>query len=55
MVWQRICAGCWQDWMQQSANLINHYGLQVANPIDRARLYEVMAEYLNLAELQRPV
>lgn len=55
MIHRQICPECWEQWIQQSANIINHYGLHVADPIDRARLYELMAEYLNLADLQRPV
>ena len=43
-----ICADCWTEWMQTSANLINHYGLQVAVPADRQQLYVVMAEFLKL-------
>ncbi|MDE2993524.1 MAG: Fe(2+)-trafficking protein, partial [Chloroflexota bacterium] len=39
----RTCAACWSEWLQTSANLINHYGLQVAVPADRQQLYVVMA------------
>ena len=45
---QNVCSDCWSEWMQESANLINHYGLQVAVPADRQQLYVVMAEFLKL-------
>lgn len=48
---QRTCATCWTEWLQESANLINHYGLQVAVPADREQLYVVMAEFLKLPEV----
>ncbi len=47
----RTCAACWSEWLQTSANLINHYGLQVAVPADRQQLYVVMAEFLKLPEV----
>lgn len=37
--------------MEQSTLLINHYGIQVADPAQRRQLYPVMAEFLNLKEL----
>jgi Fe-S cluster biosynthesis and repair protein YggX len=50
-VQERICARCWQEWVDQSANLINHYGIQVADPAQRRQLYAVMAEFLHLDSL----
>ncbi len=48
VIQERTCAACWSEWLQTSANLINHYGLQVAVPADRQQLYVVMAEFLKL-------
>jgi Fe-S cluster biosynthesis and repair protein YggX len=46
-----VCRDCWQAWVDQSALLINHYGIQVADPAQRQRLYAVMAEFLHLEML----
>jgi Fe-S cluster biosynthesis and repair protein YggX len=48
---QRICPECWKEWVDQSVLIINHYGIQVADPAQRQQLYRVMAEFLNLKEL----
>jgi Fe-S cluster biosynthesis and repair protein YggX len=48
---QHVCPECWQAWIDQSTLLINHYGIQVADPAQRQQLYAVMAEFLNLREL----
>jgi hypothetical protein len=37
--------------VDQSALLINHYGIQVADPTQRQRLYAVMADFLKLDSL----
>lgn len=50
-VLQNICPDCWQAWLEQSTLLINHYGIQVADPAQRQRLYAVMAEFLKLESL----
>src|SRR5579883_2265262 len=47
LVQQHICPDCWQAWLEQSTLLINHYGIQVADPNQRRQLYTVMAEFLN--------
>ena len=47
-VWARVCGACWQDWLTTSMRLVNHYGLQPANPEDRKQIYAFMREYLNL-------
>lgn len=54
LVQQHICPDCWQAWLEQSTLLINHYGIQVADPNQRRQLYTVMAEFLNLQELAMP-
>ena len=37
-----------KEWTDQQVLLINHYGLQMADPDDRSRLRESMKEFLNL-------
>ena len=44
----QICPACWEAWLDQSKNLINHYGIEVADPLQRRRLYAVMEEFLDL-------
>jgi len=43
-----ICSNCWTEWLEQQARVINHYGLQLADPDDRRQLMAYMKEYLNL-------
>lgn len=50
-VQQNVCQDCWNEWLEQSKNIINHYGIQVADPAQRQQLYRVMAEFLNLKQL----
>ena len=47
-VWEQICENCWKEWRAQSVLIVNHYGLQPADPTDRAQLYEFMKEFLTL-------
>ncbi len=47
-VYEQICEKCWQEWRAQSVLIVNHYGLQPADPSDRAQLYEFMKEFLTL-------
>lgn len=42
----RICASCWQDWLQHQTLLINHYGLDPRDPKARAFLYEQIEQVL---------
>jgi Fe-S cluster biosynthesis and repair protein YggX len=42
------CPACWSEWQQAAPSFINHYGLQVVQPAGRARLYELMREFLNI-------
>ena len=46
-----ICADCWQEWIDQQARVINHYGLQLADPDDRKQLIAYMKEFLKLDTL----
>lgn len=48
LVYAQVCADCWAEWRAQSVLIVNHYGLQPADPNDRAQLYEFMKEFLTL-------
>ena len=50
-VQEHICAACWNEWLDQAKNIINHYGIEVADPSQRKRMYGVMAEFLKLDNL----
>lgn len=43
-----VCSNCWADWRDESFRMINHYGLQPADPADRQRLYGMLRDYLKL-------
>ncbi len=43
-----VCPACWGDWVAQQTLYINHYGLQMADPDDRKRLYQAMKEFLGI-------
>jgi Fe-S cluster biosynthesis and repair protein YggX len=45
---EQVCQNCWTEWRAQSVLIVNHYGLQPADPNDRAQLYEFMKEFLTL-------
>jgi Fe-S cluster biosynthesis and repair protein YggX len=44
-----VCQGCWKEWTQESYRIINHYGLQPVDPVDREKLRGFMREYFKLA------
>lgn len=44
----KVCTVCWNEWVGQQVLLINHYGLQMADPDDRKKLIQAMKEYLHL-------
>jgi len=44
----RICPDCWEEWRQASAQMINHYGLNLGLPEHRQQLRKVMKEFLSL-------
>jgi Fe-S cluster biosynthesis and repair protein YggX len=48
LVATQVCENCWAEWRAQSVLVVNHYGLQPADPNDRAQLYEFMKEFLTL-------
>jgi Fe-S cluster biosynthesis and repair protein YggX len=45
---EQTCAACWREWVEEQTRLINHMGLKTWQPEDRAKLYELMREYLKL-------
>ena len=45
-----VCPDCWQEWRQTSAQLINHYGLNLGIPDHRAELRRVMKEFLSIQD-----
>ena len=49
-VLESVCAACWEEWRETSAQLINHYGLVLGNPAHRQQLRLAMREFLNLEE-----
>ncbi len=48
MVYDNVCQECWNEWFEQSVNVINHYGLNPALREHREQLYDVMKEFLGL-------
>ena len=49
-VLENVCRDCWQEWRENSALLINHYGLALGNPAHRQQLRTAMREFLSLDE-----
>jgi len=45
---ESICIDCWAEWREASAQLINHYGLNLGVPDHRKELRKVMKEFLGL-------
>jgi len=48
LVWEHVCAECWQEWREMSMRLIAHYGLNMGNPLHRQQLRQVMCDFLHL-------
>jgi len=46
----RVCPDCWGEWRENSARLINHYGLNLGQPDHRQELRRVMKEFLGLEQ-----
>lgn len=44
----RICVDCWEEWRENSARLINHYGLNLGLPEHRTQLRGAMKEFLSI-------
>jgi Fe-S cluster biosynthesis and repair protein YggX len=45
---EKICPACYAEWINQQVLLINHYGLQMADPDDRKKLIVAMKDFLGL-------
>lgn len=45
-VYDEICAACWAEWTKYQQALINHYALNVQDPIAKEFLYRNLSEYL---------
>lgn len=45
-----ICQDCWGQWREASAQLINHYGLNLGAPDHREQLRKAMKEFLALED-----
>jgi len=43
-----VCPSCWDEWRQESVNIINHTGLQPVDPADRQKLRGYLREFLKL-------
>ena len=50
LVLENVCADCWAEWRETSAQLINHHGLVLGNPHHRWQLRQAMREFLGLDE-----
>jgi Fe-S cluster biosynthesis and repair protein YggX len=46
----KICASCWQDWLKQQTQIINHYGLDPRDKRAREFLYEQIEQVLFKSE-----
>lgn len=45
-VFESICQGCWQEWLQKQNQLINHFGIDVANPDSHDFLFDNLKIFL---------
>lgn len=50
LIEDNVCAACWAEWRETSAQLIAHYGLVLGNPQHRKEMRRVMREFLGLDE-----
>ena len=41
-----ICQPCWADWLRKQSQIINHYGLDLANPDAQNFLFDNIKGYL---------
>ena len=48
---ERVCADCWGEWTETSAQLINHHGLNLGIPDHRKELQRAMREFLSLEDV----
>jgi len=47
---REICASCWEDWLKQQRQIINHYGLDPRDKRAREFLYEQIEQVLFKSE-----
>jgi Fe-S cluster biosynthesis and repair protein YggX len=40
-----VCQPCWAEWLQNQTRIINHYGLNVADPEAQAFLFDNMQAF----------
>jgi Fe-S cluster biosynthesis and repair protein YggX len=45
-VFDNICQGCWQEWLQKQNQLINHFGIDVTNPDSHDFLFDNLKIFL---------
>ena len=45
-VFDGICQGCWQEWLQKQNQLINHFGIDVTNPDSHDFLFDNLKIFL---------
>ena len=48
LVQEQVCEDCWNQWREMVPRVINHYGLNLGVPEDRAQLQQAMLEFLSL-------
>ncbi len=45
-VFDGVCQGCWQEWLQKQNQLINHFGIDVTNPDSHDFLFDNLKIFL---------
>jgi Fe-S cluster biosynthesis and repair protein YggX len=53
-IYNNVSRQAWEMWQQQSTILINHYGLNMADPRAQEFLFEQMEEFLFSDDAQMP-
>jgi len=53
-IYNEICQICWKEWMQRQNQLINHFGLDVADPEAQDFLFDQIKLFL-FNEGSRPI
>ncbi|HXI03304.1 MAG TPA: Fe(2+)-trafficking protein [Candidatus Saccharimonadales bacterium] len=47
---EKVCSGCWSDWLATQIKIINEYHINVGEPAGQKVLMEQMRAFLNLPE-----
>lgn len=50
VVMAHVCPECWGLWETQQTIVINEYQINLGDPAARAKLYEIMEDFLNIKE-----